>query len=305
MLDSRILTFLELCRTKSFTKTAELLHMTQPAVSQQVKYLEEYYGLKLFRYEKRNFTLTSAGERLYNYARAAKTDSDILYQRLKLCSLSKELLRIGVEDSAGESFFPRALAAFLTENPTLRVSVIVTNLAELQRMMQDGQLDFVISDQVFPDICYDCIPLFRTNVTCVCGPENPYANATVEISELLNETLVLRPEGYPAYYGLAACIQKYNCSIFDFQSLLEINSFAASKILLHQNKGVGFFYRCLVQQDIKTNYLSEIRISTPTPFDNMYRYYIVKKLNSILSKGEELFLQFCMSYFAEVMELWL
>lgn len=297
MLESRILTFLELCRTKSFTQVAKSLHMTQPAVSQHIKYLEEYYGVKLFQYKNRNFVLTSAGEQLYHYALAAKIDSDVLYQSLKRYSLSTYPLRIGVEDSAGESFFPRALATFLMQNPSLRATVTVANSAELRTMMQDGQIDFVISDQIFSDICFDCIPLFQTDVVCVCGPENPCANTIKEIQELLCETLVLRPEGYPAYYGLNACLQRYNCSIFHFHSLLEINSFAASKVLLHQNQGVGFFYRCLVQQDIKTNYLSEIHISTPTSFNSAYTYYIIKKHNAILSEEQLLFFQFCKSQF--------
>lgn len=58
MLDFRVDTFIELCRTRNYTKTAENLHMTQPAVSQHIKYLEEFYGCKLFNYNKKVLTIT-------------------------------------------------------------------------------------------------------------------------------------------------------------------------------------------------------------------------------------------------------
>lgn len=56
MLNYKLSTFLELCETKNYTKTAEKLHMTQPAVTQHIKYLEQYYGTKLFYYDEKKKT---------------------------------------------------------------------------------------------------------------------------------------------------------------------------------------------------------------------------------------------------------
>ena len=65
MLDFRLHTFMDLCDSKSYTKTAKNLHMTQPAVSQHIRYLENYYGVKLIHYEKRKMSLTKEGEYLF------------------------------------------------------------------------------------------------------------------------------------------------------------------------------------------------------------------------------------------------
>ena len=63
MLNYKLSTFLELCETRNYTKTAENLHMTQPAVTQHIKYLEQYYGTKLFYYdEKKRIHLTEHGK---------------------------------------------------------------------------------------------------------------------------------------------------------------------------------------------------------------------------------------------------
>ena len=70
MLDLRILTFLDLCKTKSFTQTAANLHITQPTVSQHIKYLEETYGAKLVYYKDRTVNITKQGKLFEKFARS-------------------------------------------------------------------------------------------------------------------------------------------------------------------------------------------------------------------------------------------
>ena len=82
MLDTRFFTFLVLCQTKSFTKTAEELHITQPAVSHHIKYLEEYYNVKLYTYVGKKFHLTTSGEVLYQFVSSFYTDSERIKEQL-------------------------------------------------------------------------------------------------------------------------------------------------------------------------------------------------------------------------------
>ena len=78
MIDTRIETFLMLCRVMNYRKTAELLNMTQPAVTQHIHFLEEQYGCKLFSYDRRTLTMTKEAELLQKYA------ENVLYQEKKL-----------------------------------------------------------------------------------------------------------------------------------------------------------------------------------------------------------------------------
>ena len=82
MLDFRIYTFLELCKTLSYTKTAENLHMTQPAVTQHIKFLEEFYRNKLFLYSGRTLSLTEYGKLLYRYLVAMNSDSEKIKEKI-------------------------------------------------------------------------------------------------------------------------------------------------------------------------------------------------------------------------------
>ena len=113
MLDTRFFTFLVLCQTKSFTKTAEELHITQPAVSHHIKYLEEYYNVKLYTYVGKKFHLTTSGEVLYQFVSSFYTDSERIKEQLRQSNSASAMLRLGAEQSAGESFLPYLIISYL------------------------------------------------------------------------------------------------------------------------------------------------------------------------------------------------
>ena len=99
MIDTRLKTFLMLCKIRNYRKTAEALHMTQPAVTQHIHYLEQAYNCRLFHYENRILTLTKQGKILQTYAQ------NMCYQekqlQLKLQQHEGRTLRIGVTKTVG------------------------------------------------------------------------------------------------------------------------------------------------------------------------------------------------------------
>ena len=119
MLDPRVETFLTVCETMNFTKAASLLHITQPAVSQQVRALEEQYGRKLFRYKSRQLFLTEEGELFLRTARTMRQDAIRLQESLR--QMGKErLLRFGATLTIGEYIMPGPLLRLLQRRRLLR-----------------------------------------------------------------------------------------------------------------------------------------------------------------------------------------
>ena len=115
MLDFRHETFLALCRIKSYTKTAEALHLTQPAVTQHIKALEAHYGNRLFTYSGKTLALTEHGELLYRFASTVASDSGILTEMLHkrpcqtlLCGLAQ---RSALGNTSCRIFWSRFYAA--------------------------------------------------------------------------------------------------------------------------------------------------------------------------------------------------
>lgn len=102
MLDFRIYTFLTVCATMNFTKAAEQLHITQPAVSQHIRYLEELYQTKLFVHEGKKIRLSPAGEILLHTATTLKNDENVLFEQMHQPELDAVPLHFGVTMTIGE-----------------------------------------------------------------------------------------------------------------------------------------------------------------------------------------------------------
>ena len=102
MLDFRLFTFLTLCETMSYTKAADRLHLTQPAVTQHVKYLEREFGAPLFHYASKSLSLTPEGELLRQYAVAVRADSEKLRELIGKKKKRNRKLVFGATLTIGE-----------------------------------------------------------------------------------------------------------------------------------------------------------------------------------------------------------
>lgn len=113
MLDTRVETFLAVCETMSYTKAAATLHLSQPAVSQQVHALEQDYGTSLFLYQGRRLHLTTAGRALARAATTARNDDVLLRRHIAAGGVDESPLRFGVTMTIGEFVVARPLARLL------------------------------------------------------------------------------------------------------------------------------------------------------------------------------------------------
>ena len=108
MLDFRLETFLDLCHSKSYTKTAGNLNITQPAVSQHIRYLEQYYGVKLILYQNHKFSLTPEGTYLFKEISALHIRSQEIRDNIQNLSSLPDIpvIRIGADPTIGEFILP-------------------------------------------------------------------------------------------------------------------------------------------------------------------------------------------------------
>src|SRR5258706_2007468 len=136
--------FESVARHLSFTRAAEEMHLTQPAISTQVKELEGHAGLPLFEQLGRKVYLTQAGTELLEHARAIIQqfrEAEESMQQLK--GISGGRLNVAVI-SAGDYFFPRVLAVFMERHPGVVLNLTVHNRAELLRQLADNLTDLAI-----------------------------------------------------------------------------------------------------------------------------------------------------------------
>jgi len=149
MLDNRLQTFLTLCETCNYTKTAQKLNMTQPAVSQQIQFLENHYQVVLISGKGKNFSLTDEGRALQEYARTLSANSERILPLLHRIRDHAKPLIFGATLTIGEYTVPPILNRLFREDPKINISMFVENTQILQKMLWDGKIELRLAGRSF------------------------------------------------------------------------------------------------------------------------------------------------------------
>ena len=246
MLDYRIDTFLTLCEQMNYRKTAEMLHISQPAVTQQIHYLENQYGQKLFVYENRRLVKTEAAAILEQYARAAKLQQQDLLQKLESSPI--HTLRIGATKTIGDYYLKEDIRRYL-QSPDNALTLIVDNTEHLLRLLEENELDFSVVEGFFDKTRFDSILLRREPFVGICRKDHPFAGREVTMEELLQQTIIHREAGSGTRAILEQELRGYNESLQRFQRHICISSFNIILDLVKQGFGVSFVYNILADSD--------------------------------------------------------
>ena len=242
MIDTRIETFLMLCRVMNYRKTAELLNMTQPAVTQHIHFLEEQYGCKLFSYDRRTLTMTKEAELLQKYA------ENVLYQEKKLKAELEHSdgvsLSIGATKTIGEYVIDKHISTFLSV-PKNSISVNGENTETLLSELSAGKLDFALIEGYFDKSRYVSRLYRKEPFVGLCGKKHPFANKTVPIDKIWREDLILREEGSGTRDILGQLLTEYNLSFAEFDRITTISNFGLITKLLENNNCITFAYRAV------------------------------------------------------------
>ena len=164
-MEQKLETFLALCQTMHYGRAAELLNLSQPAVSKHIKALETEYGVQLFTYTARRLHKTRAGELLEQYAVSLRYNEEKLVQRLH--EKPQTLLRMGATKSIGDYILLSEIRRVLSQ-PGHTLQFLVDNTARLLAGLEAGELDFVILEGIFDKQRYDWF-LLREEFTFLTG----------------------------------------------------------------------------------------------------------------------------------------
>ncbi len=260
MLNSKLETFLILCKLQSFSKTADYLHITQPAVSQHIKFLEEYYNGKLFNYSGRRFSLTKRGEMLYNFTASMFADSEHIRKVLSSGSFENPSVSFGATRTIGEYVMPPLIARLLNLYPDAKLKMLVDNTEELFLKMRDGEVDFLVIEGYFKKTDFD-VELFSTEkFVGLCAPDSHLAGKDVSLEELCGERLILRENGSGTRDILSHMLAEHNMSIESFAGACEISNMRAIKELVTAGAGITFMYRTAAAEELASGRMSAIRL---------------------------------------------
>jgi len=260
MLDFRHQTFISLCKIGSYTKTAEQLHITQPAVTQHIKYLEDLYQAKLFDYQGKVLTLTEQGQLLYEFATTVHTDSQQVKKVIAQAGSKHPLLSFGATRTIGEYVMPSILRCLLAQESDLHCSMLVANTQTLLGKMRDGEISFALLEGFFDKTQYGHRLFSREEFIAICSPQSSLARRRVKFSYLLNQRVILREEGSGSLKILDQELHKKNLTQHSFRRSLVVGNIHAIKELVAQGVGISFLYRAAVEKELAQGVLEEIDI---------------------------------------------
>ena len=259
MQDHKVETFLAVCRTMNYTRAAEALHITQPAVSQHIRALEEEYHARFFAYRGKQLSLTEAGELFLRTASAARHDDMHLRELLRTAS-GRRTLQFGATLTIGEYIMPAALDRLLGAEPALRLRMIVANTDALLERLDAGELDFAVIEGFFPRQKYDAMVYDRQELVAVCAPDHPLAGQRRSLGSLLDQRLLVREPGSGTREMLERALHERGFALTDFPRLAEVGSLGAIKAMVLAGAGITFCFGSVVRAELRRGALGRIRV---------------------------------------------
>lgn len=259
MLDFRTDTFLCVCKYRNFTRAAEELNLTQPCVSQHIRYLEKYYSVKLFSYDNKTLRLTEPGEKIYNALLSFRHDEIHLKESVRSSGRQAEKLKFGATLSIGEYCLPDKLARFLQHGGPAEVELTVSDTRDLLSRLDSGAIDFALIEGFFKKTDYDCIRIQKEELVAVRGADYPLGNVG-SVADLFDCHLITREPGSGTREVLERYLTENGYSISRFSRRSTVNDLPVILKLLERNLGIGFLYRSVVEKEIQSGRLVPIEI---------------------------------------------
>ncbi len=257
MLDFRMETFLAVCQCMNFTRASEKLNITQPAVSQHIRFLEKHYDTKLFRYEGKKLKLTKAGEILRSASLTMMHDEISMLSQMQKSDGNEEI-HFGATRTVGDVLMGDILERYLRKYPDAGIHMHVDNTRELLKSLDEGKIDFALVEGFFKKNGYDFQKYSKEECIAVCAPDYQFERTPERIGDLFQERLLLREEGSGTRDVLERYLDSQNLSLSNFERRMEAGSLHTVKQLAKAGCGVTFLYEIAVREELKNGTLMRI-----------------------------------------------
>ena len=277
-------------RLLSYTKASKELHLSQPAVSMQIKLLEESAGLPLFEKVGRKTYLTEAGREMYHYCRSVAQQIEELTEVLeRLKGLETGRLEITVATTAN-AFATRMLSRFNKKHLGSTVSLDVTNRERLLRQLADNEKDIAIMGRPPTDADLVIEPFADNPLVVVAAPDHPLVSMQpIPLYRLQDQTFVVREKGSGTRTAMERFFEEHNLSI---TSSMEMNENEAIKQAVQAGMGLGVVSIHTIELELETNRLVILDVED---FPIMRHWYLVHRKEKRLSPITQAFKNFVLS----------
>jgi DNA-binding transcriptional LysR family regulator len=253
MADRRLQVFHTVARLLSFTKAAETLHMTQPAVTFQIRQLEEHFNTRLFDRTHNRISLTAAGQRVFDYAEKIIALHGEMDSRVReLTGDVSGILIIGASTTIAEYVLPGLLGEFQSRYKDVNVRLSVSNSLGIVHMVENNTVDVGIVESPVTNKNLAVEVCWHDELMFICPPNHPFAKKTaVTPQDIANLPFLCREEGSGTREVINEYLEDNKVSAHDLNLCMEFGSPEAIKSAVEAGLGVSIVSRATVGKELK------------------------------------------------------
>lgn len=261
MLDHKLDTLLLVAEKRNFTRAAQALSLTQPAVSHHISQLEQELGVRLFVRGNGDLMLTPEGETVLRYVRRMKALEKKMAEELQEAGRRLTRLRIGITHTAESSIVAEVLARYTNENPGISITIVTDNINNLYDMLENFELDLAVVEgrSTRPEL--SALMLDTDYLVCVLANTHPLSHSSmITLDEIRQEKLILRLPNSETRVRFESALAAIGESIADFQVILEVDNVATIKDLIRKNLGISILARSACMDELRKGKLTALPI---------------------------------------------
>lgn len=278
-------------RHRSYTRAAQELHLTQPAVSAQVRELERALGASFFERVGRQITFTEAGRELHAYARRILdlvAETRTAMEDLK--RLARGRVTLAAVSTAGAYVVPPLLGAFRTRYPGIVISLEVVNRAAVHRRLADNDVDLTIMGRPPEGIPHVARPFLADQLVVVAAPTSPLARMRrLTFERLAREPFIMREPGSGTRLAAEEVFKKHGMAV---QIGLELGNTSAVKEAVAAGLGIAILSRHALNQELALRRLAVLDVQR---FPLRRQWYVVHREDKRLSQAARAFMEFLLT----------
>ena len=261
MLGNKAETLLAVVEYQNFTRAAEALSMTQPAVSHHIKLLEEEVGAPLFVRGKNGLKLTEQGEIVVKFARRLKSLNEKMHLELKNSEKHLSVLRVGITHTAESNLTAAALAKYSNVKSNIKIILFTDTINNLYDMLENYEIDIAIVDGALMNSHFSSMMLDTDCLMCIMANGNPLAKkGVVTLGDLKKQKMILRTPSSATRILFESTLESNNVSVSDFDITLEVDNIATIKDLIRKNLGVSILPKSACMDELKKGKLTALPI---------------------------------------------
>lgn len=279
MADRRLKVFHTVARLLNFTKAADALHMTQPAVTFQIRQLEEYFNTRLFDRTHNRVSLTEAGQRVYTFSDRIFELYDEMENAIReMTGDVSGVVTLGASTTIAEYMLPFLLGDFKSKNPEVNIRLKVSNTEGIVSMVENNIIDLGVVEASVNNKNLQVEVCRMDQLVAIMPPSHPLANLDkVTPQQLVPYAFICREEGS----GTREVITEYlheHVAGEELKICLELGSPEAIKGAVEAGMGVSIMSHTTVAKELKLNSLAAVPMDPPLdrPFSFVHQRHKFK-----------------------------